>query len=156
MISGIFYSPATLKAQSYFTSAGARLGNDLGITLQQRIVRPITIEGILSSNRYRWSCSFLLENHHRIIGKRLNFYTGIGYHFGDESGYGKYQGITPVLGLELTFARLTFSYDYKPQINLSGGSGFVFHSSAVSVRYVFIKQPKQKPFKKLWKNLFGK
>lgn len=91
----LFFS-SELSAQSYVTAAGLRAGTELGLTIQQRVHKTGTIEGIATTNRYRWQVQTLYEYHRRFLGKRFNYYIGIGPHFGDEKGYGNYWGITPV------------------------------------------------------------
>jgi hypothetical protein len=140
-----------LKAQSYITSVGLRAGTEIGITIQQRLIKRNTLELILETNRYRWCTAALFENHNRFIGKRINFYMGAGPHYGEEKGFGKYYGATPIVGVEATIAGLTVSWDYKPSINLYGGSTYIFHDSGLSVRHVIIKQPKKHFFKNLFK-----
>ena len=140
-----------LNAQSYITSLGLRAGTEIGITIQQRLFKRNTLELILETNRYRWCTTALIENHNRFIGKRVNFYTGAGGHYGEERAYGKYYGVTPIVGIEATIAGLTISWDYKPSINLFGGSTYVFHDSGLSIRHVIIKQPKKHFFKNLFK-----
>jgi len=76
--------------QSYVTALGLRAGTELGVTMQQRLFRTNTLEGIATTNRYRWQVQTLLEHHKRFIGKRFNYYIGIGPHYGNEKGYGNY------------------------------------------------------------------
>lgn len=138
-----------LPAQSYVTAAGLRAGTELGITVQQRMYKTTTLEAIATTNRYRWQVQTLYEYHRKFLGKRFNYYIGIGPHFGNEKGYGNYWGITPITGVEATLAGLCISWDYKPSLNMGGGSSLFFHDSGLSLRYVFIKQPRKRPFRDL-------
>ncbi len=139
-------------SQSYRTALGLRAGTELGLTVQQRLFNQATIEGILTTNRYRWQIQGLAEYHRPFIGKRFNLYLGAGPHWGNELGYGNYWGITPVAGIELTLFKLAISYDYKPSINLDGGSSYVFHDSGLSVRMVLIRQKRKQPIRDLIHN----
>lgn len=130
-------------AQTYFTSAGLRAGTELGLTVQQRIWRTGTIEMIATTNRSRWQLQALCEYHRRFIGRRINYYIGIGPHFGEEKGEGQYYGITPITGLEFTIAGLTLSWDYKPSFNLAGTDALIFHDSGLSIRMVIFKERKR-------------
>jgi hypothetical protein len=143
------FGSISLSAQKYITALGIRAGTDLGISLQQRLPATFTAEGIVQSNRYRWSITALAQYHKKVIGKRINFYLGGGLHWGDEQGYGSFWGITPIIGSEVTLARMVISWDYKPALNYEGGSSLIFHDSGVSVRYVLIKKKN-----KLFKNWF--
>lgn len=138
------------QAQSYLTTFGIRAGSDYGITLQQRVFKSkLTLEGILQTSKYKYSGTVMLQQHRRMIGKRINFYYGIGGHTGNDKAFGKFYGITPIVGAELTLARLNFSIDYKPAINIVGHD-WAHHDSAFSIRYVLIKQPKKEWLKKLF------
>jgi hypothetical protein len=145
--------PGFIFGQAYITSGGVRMGTELGLTIQQKIPGTNTIEGIITTNKYRWQIQGLFEHHRRLIGKRLNYYYGIGPHWGDEKAYGKYFGITPISGVEFTIAKLTISYDYKPSINIKGGSSFIFHDSGLSIRAVLIRKTRKHPIKDWFESL---
>lgn len=147
---------ATLgMAQSYFTAAGLRIGDGIGISLQQRIAKKVTIEGILKNNNARgeFSITGLVERHVPLITRRLNFYTGIGLHKGfvhDEEIDTKGPfGVTGVAGLEFTIGKLCLSYDFKPALNITGGTKVFYPDTALSLRYVIVGN---KVFKKMEKN----
>jgi hypothetical protein len=131
------------SAQTYFTAAGLRAGTELGLTIQQKIWRTGSLEAIVTTNRSRWQMQALVEHHRRFLGRRLNYYIGIGPHFGEEKGFGHYYGITPITGIEFTFAGLTMSWDYKPSLNLAGTDALIFHDSGFSIRMVLIKERKR-------------
>jgi hypothetical protein len=136
-------SSTRLNAQTYFTSVGLRAGTELGITWQQKLWKTGTLETIVTTNRSRWQAQSLVEYHRRFLGRRLNYYIGIGPHFGEEKGAGNYYGFTPITGVEMTLAGLTLSWDYKPSFNLAGTDAFIFHDSGFSIRMVLIKQRKK-------------
>lgn len=145
--------PTSVCAQTYRTAAGIRAGTELGLTVQQKFIGTSTIEGILTTNRYRWQAQGLFEYHRRFVGKRFNVYLGVGPHAGNERGYGNYWGITPIAGIEITLLKFTISYDYKPSININGGSTFVFHDSGLSVRMVIIRQKPKTPIKDFFEKM---
>ncbi len=146
--------PIQVKSQSYFTSAGARFGTDWGITVQQRVWKHTTVEGIFQSSLFREELMLtgLLEHHFPVISKRLNIYAGAGFHKGfntlDSLTYQSPYGITAIAGAEFTIARFTISYDYKPAFNLYGGENNWYNQSALSVRYVIVPQRVFKKFQK--------
>ena len=133
-------------SQSYFTAGGARFGTDWGMTVQQKILKHTTVEGIFQSSLFREELMLtgLLEHHFPLITKRLNVYTGAGFHKGfvtdDNLDYESPFGLSLIAGAEFTFARFVFSYDFKPAFHFSGGENPWYSQTAVSVRYVFIKQ----------------
>jgi len=149
MISGFsFYS------QSYFTAGGARFGTDWGISIQQKVFKHTTVEGIFQSSLFREELmlSVMPEYHFPVLSKRLNVYLGAGYHQGFNTSsdpvYPSPYGITVVAGAEITLARFVVSYDYKPAFNLYGGEHSWYNQSALSVRYVFVKQNALKKFQR--------
>jgi hypothetical protein len=133
-------------SQSYFTSAGARFGTDWGITVQQKVLKHATVEGIFQSSLFREELMLtgLFEYHFPVITKRLNIYAGAGFHQGFNTQldptYESPYGITAIAGAEFTIARFTISYDYKPAFNLYGGENSWYNQSALSVRYVIVPQ----------------
>ena len=146
-------------AQKYQTAAGARVGTRFGLTIQQKILKSSTIEGIFQTNiggKDDILLTFLWEQHNKLIGKRLNFYYGAGIHKGwilnqsVESGLKAPSGVSLIAGLEMTLGRLNLSLDYKPLVNVISGERFYESQSAISLRYVLIKAKKQKKNWKFW------
>ena len=154
-----------LSAQSYNTALGVRLGSEMGLSIQQRRAKKITIEGIAQYNKRYEESTFtgLIESHMPILFRRFNIYTGIGGHYtllqsreliAEKGNYTA--GITVVAGLELTIARLNLSWDYKPQINVAGVNTGFRGQSAISVRYVIFKKKNNGPNLQFWKPGNGK
>ena len=142
-----------LSAQSYNTAVGLRLGTDWGLTIQQRIAKMTTVEAIIqqSLGKDETSVSLLLEQHKRLISKRFNFYIGAGIQKGwsgelDSLNEGDPFGFPLIAGAEFTIKNLVLSYDFKPVINVLGGSPFVVQSG-LSLRYVFWSRPRETPIK---------
>lgn len=155
----ITVSASQLIAQSYNTTLGLRMGNDktkrtLGLTLQQRILKKVTIEGIIQTDFNRNTMAHgMIEQHHAFITKRFNFYFGAGFGFGVEESelidptdktisqtYGNFtMGTDLVAGLEFTLLSYNFSLDYKPNFNLLGREPWYQGQMGFSARRVLIK-----------------
>lgn len=135
-----FLSPA----QSYKTALGLRIGTEFGFTLQQKILKRTTIEGILQSSfkRKEFQLTVMAEKHYPVLSKRINIYTGAGLHKawrydGDNSSVNPL-GISAVLGAEITVGRFNISYDFKPAINFKGRP--IFDSqTGISLRYILFQ-----------------
>ena len=147
-----------LFGQGYNTIGGVRFGTDWGITAKHRIKDRITVEGIFQSSTKREEViiSALVAKHNPLITKRFNFYTGGGLHFGvnseplGETTVKNPFGVTAIAGVEFKLAKLIVSWDFKPAINLVGGTKRVYPQTGISLRYVFVKKPllKEPLFKK--------
>ena len=149
-----------LIAQKYVTAIGARVGTDFGLSVEQKVLENSTIEAIFQTNlggRDDIRLTFLWEQHQKMIGKRINFYYGAGYHRGwivsknAELDLKDPSGITLIIGLEVTLGRVNLSLDYKPVLNVISGEQFFESQSALSIRYVLIKEKKKKKNWKFWK-----
>jgi hypothetical protein len=136
-------------AQTYRTAVGLRVGTEIGLTVQQKLWKTGTVEAILTSNKERWQSQALVQYHSRLIGRRINSYVGIGPHYGESNLDGSYAGVTPIVGFEMTLFGLNVSYDYKPSINIFHGSRFIYHDSGLSVRFILIKQRRERIFKNI-------
>lgn len=143
--------PLAAYAQSYDAAAGLRVGTDWGVTVQLRtpvVHKNFSTEVIIQSSLQREEglLTVLGKQHHPILSRRLNLFMGGGVHFGwsdeleDNEPVKGPVGITGILGAEATFAKINVSYDFKPAINVSGGSKFLYTQSAISIRYVIAKR----------------
>ena len=154
-----FFFASLLSAQSYRTAAGVRLGTGIGLSIQQKVMDKTTLEGILQSKLKsdELSLTLLLERHHNLLTRRLNFYVGGGVHkswytnTGEVTTKEQAAGISGIAGVEFTPGRLSVSWDYKPALNVWGGDQFFDSQTAVSLRYVFVKRKKKKINWKFWK-----
>lgn len=152
LIITFFLCTGLLSAQAYFTAAGVRFGEEFGITLQQRILKRTTIEGIVQSSFRNdiTTLTLLVEQHQKLLTKGFNFYLGAGPHKSwippstVENEASAPAGITLVAGAELTLGKLNLSLDYKPQVNIWGGSSDFNGQSGLSLRYAFVKRIKKK------------
>jgi hypothetical protein len=159
--------PATI-AQSYVTTLGLRLGNgnshrQVGLTFQQKLLGPLTLEGIIQTDfKDNHTVHALLERHRPLLGKRVNWYYGAGMSLGSEESWRKdpetnikeftYGNKTLsadlIGGVELTFARLNISWDVKPNFNLVGRSNWMSVQTAFSVRSVIFSDRDSKKRKR--------
>lgn len=132
--------------QSYNTAGGIRLGSDWGLTVQQRVAKRTTIEGILQAGGKSdlTSLTVMAEQHMPIITKRLNIYFGGGLHKGwlnnNDTDIKNPIGAAFIGGAEFTLGRINLSWDLKPTLNLSGGERSFYTQSGISVRYVMVKR----------------
>ncbi len=146
LILALFCIPFSVFGQTYNTAAGLRMGSDWGFTFKQRLLKKVTLEGIVQSgfNREETLVTGLIERHYPLLSKRFNFYLGGGVHKGwntaTEPTYEDPFGITGIVGAEFTIARINLSYDFKPAVNLSGGEKNVYSQHGISIRYVLVKK----------------
>ncbi len=133
-------------AQAYGTAIGLRVGDGIGATIQQQVALHTTVEGILQSSgptKNDVSLSILGEQHHNILFKGFNFYSGGGLYYTwlQQDSNLKVQptnpfGITGIVGLEIKLGHLVLSTDVKPSIKIAGsGTSFEWHTG-FSIRYV--------------------
>ena len=146
-------------AQHYNTAIGIRFGPAFGATIQERISKENTLEGLYQQNRDLQFGSLLFELHQPILfTRRFNYYVGIGGHYGqylnDEAQYAHnsktdphFYGATALIGLELTLGRINLSLDYKPRYDILTAAHDPFHTNEVafSLRFVLVKKPSSKP-----------
>lgn len=127
------------------------MGTDWGLTVQQKVLDGVTVEGIVQSSlqREEMMVTFLAEKHYGFLGKRLNTYFGAGPHFGwinqtdIEPGVDLFEnpaGISFIGGLEFSLGDFNISYDIKPAVNIKGGYQGFYTQSGISLRYVILKK----------------
>jgi hypothetical protein len=141
-----------LHAQQYKTAIGVRTGFGTGLTVRHALNSAVTLEGIaLFQHRgFEFTGLYELQNPNAFDVPRLNWYYGFGGHIGffddrhprkDEYDGGQFMtlGIDGILGIEYNFSEvpINLSADWKPNIDLIGGTGFGGDSGAISVRYYF-------------------
>ena len=146
----------TTFAQSYRTPAGIRLGTEIGLTVQQLVFDRWTVEGLFHSRvkTDEVAIAILMEKHHKLLFRRVNFYVGGGIHKGwntsTEETYGDPAGVSGIAGAEITLGNVNLSWDFQPAFNIFGGDRFVESQTAISIRYVFLKRKKKKINWKFW------
>jgi len=148
----------SLSAQGYNRAAGIRIGTEFGFTIQQRIIKNNTIEGILQTGFFSKDVclSALWEHHVPLMTRGFNLYYGAGPHIAwnidPEDTYKSPRGATFIVGAEIRLFKLNISYDFKPRINIVGGRQIFESQSAISLRYVLEKRPKKQIKWKFWEN----
>jgi hypothetical protein len=131
----------SVSGQRYFTSSGIRISNDhLGLSIQQRLLKQTTLESMLTMNTRDARMTVLLQQHGKILGRRLNYYAGIGGHIGGLNNYGIYRGFDGILGLEykLLLFPIHLSFDFQPALHYGHSENFELRS-ALTIRKVIIK-----------------
>ncbi len=139
----------TVYGQDYNTAIGVRGTFVSGLTVKHFIKEDTALEGILSFGRWGMNLTGLYERHARAFDTEgLNWYYGAGAHLGNwNNDYPQLErrgefvviGIDGVIGLEYKIQEIpiTFSADYKPQLNFTGYPGFWGYGGALSIRYTF-------------------
>ena len=138
-------------AQKYRTAAGVRSdGGSYGLTIQQLVLPKTTVEGLAMFAPRERSATLLVQRHFGILGPSLNYYFGAGAHFGRHRDDGPFWGLDGLVGAEYKIAFLPFvlALDFKPTIEY-GSADWNRFPTAVSVRYIFIKQKKTGIFRAL-------
>ena len=133
-------------AQKYRTAAGVRIESDkFGVSLQQKLLEQSTLEAIVAVGAREYSGTALYEWHFPLLGKRFNYYLGAGAHVGNLKDNGVFTGADAILGIEYKVNGLPFllSVDVKPAVHINH-EDWVNLSSGVSVRYVILKEKKEK------------
>ncbi len=142
----ILFCSKNIFSQAYGTAIGLRVADGIGVTLQQQVALHTTVEGILQSDgvaKKDVTLSILGEQHHSILFKGFNFYTGGGLYYSwlqQDSNLkvqpGNPVGLTGIVGLEIKLGNLVFSTDVKPSVRVlgSGGTAFEWHTG-FSIRY---------------------
>lgn len=143
------------QAQKYRTAVGLRLGkNNTGLSVQQKILEHVTLEGLALLAPRDYSATLLAERHFGILGPSLNYYVGGGGHLGRHQDTGTFGGLDVIVGAEykLPLSRFVLSLDIKPTLEFGLGpeadqSRF---PTAFSVRYIFVKEKKNGLFRRLF------
>ncbi len=152
-ISILLLSASFLHAQSYKTAFGVRVGTEFGFTVQQKVLKRTTIEGILHSSfrREEFQLSVIAERHFPLVSKRLNVYSGVGLHkswrYDSDSTSVNPAGLTAIIGAEISLGKFNLSYDFKPVINFKGKPVFDAQTG-ISLRYIIIRDSWIKKMKK--------
>lgn len=136
--------PRATYAQKYGTTLGIRSGGSLfGLSFQQRVLPPVTLEAIVGIKKREVSATALAQYHFPILGRSLNYYLGAGGHIGSVSdGNGNdntFTGLDGMLGIEwkTPILPLNLSFDLKPTYHFNHPDDFQFQWG-ISVRYVLI------------------
>ncbi len=157
----VIFLTAVAWGQGYLTSIGARVGSNdnfrmAGLTLQQRVFKKLTLEGIVQSDFQKNTTLHLLgEYHHDIISKYFNFYLGAGFSGGweafntsDNALRNQTLGTDLIAGVELTMLHWNISLDYKPNFNIYGRESWYQGQIGISVRAVVLSESNANKMKK--------
>ena len=146
-----------ISAQVYRQSVGLRLDeSSFGISLVQRIARPITLECIADFRQKDLSLALVPRVHGRLIGRRLNYFIGAGGQVGlvknTVQEIQPFYGVGGMLGVEykFNFLPIHISYDVRPLFQLKGHPDLFGFQSALGIRIV------RKSEKSKWKEKFKK
>lgn len=151
------------EAQVYVRTAGIRMDeSSIGLSLVQRLAKPITVEGILDFRKKDIGLALVPRIHGKILGRRLNYFIGAGPHCGliktDSQTLQAFWGIGGMFGIEYKFNLLPIhiSYDFRPMIYLDGHPDLLGFQSAFAIRLVRKSERKEwkEKFKKWKDNLF--
>ena len=150
-----FWFSMHLIGQSYETALGIRFNepSGIGVTFQYAPFREqrISFESIVLSDFNKYSrLSLLAEEHRRFLGKRVNFYYGLGPQYAFNQNFGNSFGVALAIGFEVTFFGLNASWDYLPVYNLTGGNQKLNHTTGISIRRVLSKHKKNWKFWEKW------
>jgi hypothetical protein len=161
----VLLTNSPLFAQVYKRSFGLRLDEtSFGLSLVQRIARPVTIELIADFRQKDLSLALVPRIHGKLIGRRLNYFLGAGGQAGlvknTTQEIRPFYGFGGMMGLEYKFHFLPIhiSYDVRPLIQLEGHPDLFGFQSAFAIRIVLkSEKTKWKEKMKKWKEEnFGK
>lgn len=154
LVSILCLASFSVFAQSFTTAGGIRIGKkEAGITIDQRIFKNVTIEGMFNTNFKDFEVSVFAKQHKRIIFKNFTYFYGLGFHKGWEKDLEAVNpsnpfGIDGIVGLGVSFKRVNFSLDYQPGLNFNAGADdpFLEQQFGFSGRYILFKQKKAESF----------
>lgn len=149
--------PVCLSAQSYTTAFGIRISTDVGLSVNQRIFKHTTLEGIVESKLQakEIGIGLMIKQHQRLITRRFNVFIGAGYTKYFNQNFSSEvllpEGPAAMAGAEITLGRLNIAWDFKAEYQLYGVEEPTFvGQTALTLRYVLIRR-KRKRFKwKFW------
>ena len=147
-VSMLLLTANEIAGQSYNTSLGLRLGDGIGISARQRLLKRVSAEGIFYKHHKsdQTVVALMLNQHMPVLTRRLNIYAGGGggrvFQQEVETPSASYNALMLNAGLEFTIARLNLSWDFVPVIPVSGEENMTT-MTAFSLRYVLIKKSKK-------------
>ena len=149
--------PVLLNAQVYRRSIGIRMDEtSFGLSVVQRVLKPVTVEGIADFRKQDLSLALVPRIHGKILGRRLNYFIGAGAQAGlvkvSSQKLQPFWGLGGMIGLEYKFNLLPIhiSYDFRPLVQLEGHPDLLGFQSAFAIRLV------RKSEKKAWKEKLKK
>jgi len=149
--------PKSMSAQVYRRSVGVRMDEtSFGLSVVQRVLKPVTVEGIADFRKQDLSLALVPRIHGKILGRRLNYFIGAGAQAGlvkvSSQKLQPFWGLGGMIGLEYKFNLLPIhiSYDFRPLVQLEGHPDLLGFQSAFAIRLV------RKSEKKAWKEKLKK
>ncbi len=140
------------EAQLYKTTWGVRLDdNQFGLSLTQKIAKKITIEAFSDFDESELRFGANARFHSKILGRRLNWYRGVGAIGGLLKPNISFWGASAVVGADYKFMLfpIVVSFDVNPVFYLSQSHPKWWSMQTVfSLKYVLVKEPKKKIFKR--------
>lgn len=137
---------SSAAAQGYTTAVGLRVGAGFGVSATQLVGRRHSLE-LIGQNRFAtdaFTLTAIGRRHFNLGVRRVNFFLGGGLHKGwgyeDDGRRADPFGLTAQAGAELTLARTSVTFDFLPQLHLSGRVVPVSFGSAVGMRYVLVER----------------
>lgn len=152
LLSFLIFLAGPALGQKYRTAVGARLGkSELGLTVTQRLANRSTLEVLGTASSNDLTATALFRQHQGFLGHALNFYFGLGPHIGDNQERGTFYGGTLVFGTEwkIPIFPVVLAYDWMPSLSAHRAQRFN-NSTAISIRYVILKEKKEGFFKRLF------
>ncbi len=157
VVFALFCTSVPVFSQTYNTAAGIRMGEGFDLTFQQYIKNNWTAEGILHTGIFskKVGVSVLAEKHHKVLIRNFGVYYGLGAHYYARKNQNRIEpatrtnnvyGLSGIAGAEVSFGRLNFALDMKPEVHFGGDQTYPFEWNpfSVSVRYIIDKRERKK------------
>jgi len=143
----------SMDAQRYSTAAGVKIGSDYGLTVQQKVSKKMTVQGLyyggFTNNNIH--ANVMAQRHFSVFSNRTNIFLGggLGSHWNYDTEIQQFQDQSFVIpfgfGIETTLGRLNISADVMKHLPLSEvNTGSGNRVASVSLRYVIVKDKRAK------------
>jgi hypothetical protein len=150
----VVFSSEKMSAQLYKTNLGVRIDeSQFGISFDQKIYEQFTAQAAFDARENEIRATAIARYHIKLLGRRLNFYPGIGAHTGILKEYGRYDGFDLLMGIEykIMIAPVVISFDVNPAFHTGGNHANWWDFQTVfSIKYILVKD-KKKLFEK-WRD----
>lgn len=136
-----------VSAQLYKTNLGLRLDeSQFGISVDQKIYKQFTAQAAFDARENEIRATAFARYHIKLLGRRLNFYPGLGAHTGILKEYGRYDGFDLLVGVEykIMIAPVVISFDVNPAFHTGGSHANWWDFQTVfSIKYILVKDRKK-------------
>lgn len=133
--------------QLYKTNLGVRIDeSQFGISFDQKIWGQLTAQAAFDAKTNEVRATTFMRYHIKLLGRRLNFYPGLGAHTGVLKEYGNFHGFDLLMGLEykIMIAPIVISFDVNPAFHTGGShSDWWDFQTVFSVKYILVKDKKK-------------